>query len=136
MNPRIRNILAVIAGLLAGSILNGAIVSLNGKLIALPEGADITTMEGLARSLPLFRPVHFLLPFLGHALGTLGGAWLAAKLAASGKMGRALIVGVFFLCGGIYMIVEMPGAPLWFSLCDIILAYLPMAWAGGRLGSR
>ena len=75
------------------------------------------------------------MPFLAHALGTLAGAWLAALLAASHKMGLALGIGVLFLAGGISAVVMLP-APLWFEVLDLLLAYIPMAWLGGRLAIR
>ena len=46
MNPIIKNILAVIAGLLVGSIVNMALITISGKVIPPPTDADITTMEG------------------------------------------------------------------------------------------
>ena len=30
--------------------------------------------------------------------------------------------------------VVMVGGPAWFIACDLVLAYVPMAWLGGRLG--
>jgi hypothetical protein len=44
----------------------------------------------------------------------------------------ARIVGVFFLIGGIMMVVQVP-SPLWFSIVDLALAYIPMACIGGRI---
>ena len=44
---------------------------MSSSLIPPPEGADVTTLEGLKTSMHLFQPKHFLMPFLAHALGTL-----------------------------------------------------------------
>jgi hypothetical protein len=30
--------------------------------------------------------------------------------------------------------VSMVGGPLWFVTADLVLAYIPMAWCGGRMG--
>ena len=65
------------------------------------------------------------------ALGALVGAFLAAKIAASYKMTFAFVIGGFFLLGGI-MAASMLPAPMWFNVIDIGLAYIPMAWMGGR----
>ena len=89
-------------------------------------------MESLKASMPLFKPANFLFPFLGHAVGTLAGAFLAAKLAASHGMKLALLVGVFFLAGGISA-ANMLGGPTWFIVTDLVLAYIPMGWLGGKL---
>lgn len=135
MNPIIRNILAVIAGAVVGSIVNMLILKLNGILIPLPEGADLSTMQGLKDSMHLFEPKHFIVPFLAHAGGTFVGAWVAALIAATRKMTFALVIGVFFLIGGIANIFMLP-SPVWFIIVDLVLAYIPMAWLGGRLGIK
>ncbi|WP_372974873.1 hypothetical protein [Muriicola sp.] len=135
MNPIFRNILAVIAGLVIGSAVNMFFISLNGRVITLPEGADVSTMEGLAESMWLFEPKHFIFPFLAHAMGTLVGAYFAARIAANRKMLFAMVIGVAFLAGGIINVINLP-APGWFSTLDLLLAYIPMGWLGGKLGSK
>jgi hypothetical protein len=135
MHPVLRHILAVLAGLVLGSIVNMSLVMVSGKIIPPPAGADVTTLEGLKASIHLFEPRHFLFPFLAHALGTLVGAFVAAALAASRKMALALLVGVLFCAGGVTNVLMLP-APLWFNVVDLVGAYIPMAWLGGRLGSR
>jgi hypothetical protein len=135
MNPILRNILAVIVGLVIGSAVNMLFISLNGIVIALPEGADVSTMEGLKESMNLFEPKHFIFPFLAHALGTLVGAFIAAKIAATHKTKFAMSIGVLFLIGGIMMVIDLP-APTWFSTLDLVAAYIPMAWLGGKLAAK
>lgn len=132
MNPVIKNIIAVIVGLIVGSVVNMGIVMLSGIVIPPPNGADVTTMEGLRETLPLFEPKHFVMPFLAHALGTLAGAFIAAKIAATRKMLMALIIGLFFLGGGIYSAVMLQG-PIWFLMVDLVLAYIPMAGIGWKI---
>ena len=133
MNPILKNIGAVVAGLVVGSIVNMGIVMLSGSVIAPPEGGDITTMEGLKATMHLFEPKHFIFPFLAHAIGTLVGAYVAAKLAATRNITMALIIGVFFFIGG-SINVSMLGGPLWFTVLDLAMAYIPMAYLGGKLG--
>jgi hypothetical protein len=128
----LRNIIALVAGLAAGTLVNMGIVTAGPHLIPLPEGADNSSMEALARSMELFQPKHFLMPFLGHALGTLAGAWMAASLAASHKIYFALTIGGFFLFGGITMVAQL-AAPMWFNVADLVLAYVPMALLGWKL---
>jgi len=133
MHPILRNILAVVAGLIVGLLVNMALVNLGPQLIPPPEGADITSMEGLKSTIHLMQPKHFLMPFLGHALGTLVGAALAAYLAVGNKMRPAMVVAAFFLLGGISMVYMLPSSPMWFNVADLGLAYLPMGWLGHRL---
>lgn len=132
MPPILRNILAVVAGILIGSVLNMAIITIGPMVIPLPDGVDMSDMDKFAENLKLLKPANFLAPWLAHALGTLVGAFVAARIAASHKMKFALGIGVFFLLGGIAM-VAMVGGPLWFSVLDLIGAYLPMGYLGGNL---
>lgn len=132
MNPIVRNTLAVLAGLLLGSAVNMGLIMISGSIIPPPAGADVTTMDGLTKSIHLFEPKHFLMPFLAHALGTLVGAFIAALIAATRKMTFALVVGVCFLVGGVMNAMMLP-SPMWFNVVDLVGAYIPMAWIGGRL---
>ncbi|MEZ4917970.1 MAG: hypothetical protein R2792_02600 [Saprospiraceae bacterium] len=132
MNPALKNILAVVAGIVVGSIVNMGLILVSGSVIPPPEGADVTTMEGLKESMHLFEARHFIFPFLAHALGTLVGAFVAAKLAASHQQYFALGIGAFFLLGGIVNVIGLP-APMWFELLDILAAYIPMGWLGWKL---
>ena len=127
-----RNILAVVAGIFVGSVVNMALVSIGPVIVPLPEGADVSTTEGLREAMKSFGPANFIFPFLAHALGTLVGAFVAAKVAASHPMKFAIGIGVFFLLGGITA-VTMFGGPIWFILCDLLLAYIPMGYLGGIL---
>ena len=127
--------MAGIGGVVVGSIVNMALVNVGPSVVPLPEGASVSSMEGLRESMSLFTPANFIFPFLGHALGTLVGAFAAAKLAASDHMKVALGVGVFFLIGGA-MMVKMIGGPMWYNMVDLLLAYLPMGFLGGALARR
>jgi hypothetical protein len=132
MNPTLKNVLAVIAGILVGGAVNMGIIIVSGSIIPLPEGVDPTNMESLEAKMHLFEARHFILPFLAHALCTLAGAFLTVKIAANHKMNLALAVGIFFLIGGIINAYLLP-APAWFLVLDLALGYLPMGWLGGRL---
>ena len=132
MKPAANITLAVLAGIAIGSVVNIGIVNAGPFLIPLPDGADVSTMESLRDSMELFTPVNFITPFLAHALGTLAGALVAAKLAASHRVKAAVGVGAFFLLGGIAAI-SMLGGPLWFSVADLLLAYIPMGYLGAVL---
>ncbi len=134
MNPVVKNILAVVAGLVVGSIVNMGIIMASGSIIPPPAGADLSTTEGVNAAMPLFEPKHFLMPFLAHALGTLVGAFVAAYIAASRKMTFAMVIGAFFLLGGTAAVLMLP-APMWFSALDLIVAYIPMAYLGGKLAT-
>lgn len=132
MNPILRNILAVLVGLIVGSVVNMSIIEISGSIIPPPEGFDLTTEAGLKASMPFFEPKHFIFPFLAHALGTLSGALITALIAASNKLKLALLIGFVFLFGGVWMVCILP-SPIWFNILDLALAYIPCAWLGARL---
>ena len=132
----LRNIFMVILGCIIGSFLNMGLIVSGPKIIPPPPGVDMTSQEGILLGMPLLEARHFIFPFLAHALGTLLGAFIAAKLGVGNKMRLAMIVGVLFLCAGIANIYMLPGHPAWFAVVDILFAYLPMAWLGGRWGSK
>jgi hypothetical protein len=135
MPNALRNILAVVVGIVIGSIVNMLFVTVGPSLIPPPAGVDVTTAESLAKSIHLFAPRHFVTPFVAHAVGTFAGAFAAYLIAASYKPRMAYVVGVVFLCGGIAASFMIP-APKWFIALDVLVAYLPMAWLGIRLGKR
>ena len=92
-------------------------------------------MEAFAAIMPTLWPKYLIFPFLAHALGTLAGAFIAFKIVATHKMRFAYTIGGIFLAMGILVNIMIPG-PVWFRIGDILIAYLPMAYLGGRLGQR
>ena len=134
MNPIFKNILAVITGLIVGSIVNMMLVKI-GHLLLPVKGLDPNNMSQLAEIMATLDAKYFVFPFLAHSLGTLIGALIAHNVAAAHKMKFALMIGGFFLLGGI-MVSRMIPAPTWFVVADILLAYIPMAWIGGKLAAR
>jgi len=131
MNPALKNILAVILGWIGGSIVNMSLVQIGHRVFPI-EGVDLNNMDALAEIMPTLNFDFFIFPFLGHALGTLVGAAIAALIAANHKMRFALVVGVLFLIGGLLINYMLLG-PTWFTVTDIVLAYIPMAWIGGSM---
>jgi len=139
MNVILKNaivgVVAVLVGLYVGGSLNMYLITISGSIVAPPEGAIMTTTEGLKEALHLFEPKHFLMPFLAHALGTLVGAFVASLIALKNKVRYALGIGGVFLVGGI-MITFMLPSPVWFTVVDLSLAYIPTAYLGGLLAVR
>jgi len=129
----VRNIVAVVCGVVIGSMVNMGVIVVGQLVVPPPEGIDLSDMDRLAENLKLLRPIDFAAPWLAHALGTLVGASIAARIAASHPMALACGIGGFFLAGGVAM-VWMYGGPAWFVVLDLAGAYLPMAYWGGKLG--
>ena len=132
MHPILRNILAIVAGLVIGSTVNMTLIKSSALIIPPPDGADLTTSEGLKAAMHLFEPMHFIFPFLAHALGTFFGAFVAAIVADNNKFKFAMAIVIFFLAGGIASVFMLP-SPVWYTIVDLVFAYLPMAYLAYRL---
>lgn len=132
MHPIIKNVLAVIAGIVVGMVINLGLVIVGSFVIPAPEGVDVMDAKSIRDSLHKFGPIHFVFPFLAHALGTLAGAVVAGILAVSRKKWFAIGIGFFFLIGGIANILSIP-TPTWFIGFDLLFAYVPMGWLGSLL---
>lgn len=132
MKVYLRNALAVIVGFFIGGIVNMCLVKIGHALVPPPEGYDLNTAEGVKAAMKVFTPKDFLFPFLAHAVGTLAGAFAAGKLAVSRKLAMSLVIGVMFMLCGL-MMISMVGGPQWFVALDLLGAYLPMGYLGGRL---
>jgi hypothetical protein len=131
----VRNVLAVIAGIVVGGVVNMTLIALSPSLIPPPAGVDVSNVESMRQAMHLYEPRHFVMPFLAHALGTFTGALVAYLVAVTHRERLAYIVGAFFLLGGVAAAFMIP-APLWFIALDLILAYLPMAWLAIYTGAH
>ena len=80
------NVLALFAGLFIGSLVNIGLVTLGPHVIENPVGVDMSDVDKMRESMKLLQPANFIFPFLAHALGTLAGAAIAARTAASHPM--------------------------------------------------
>ena len=128
----VRYIFAIPVGAFIGSLVNIGLLLLLSKIISFPEGMDFMDPESIKAAIPEFGIQHYAVPFIAHAGGTLIGAWIAALIAPDYKMVFALIIGAFFLVGGIMNTAAIP-APMTYNVIDILICYLPMAWLGYRL---
>jgi len=135
MKSILKNILAIIAGVILGMVINMGLIIIGSQVVSLPEGVNPMDGESIKNNIHLFKLKHFLFPFLAHAGGTLAGAFAAAKLAASRQLMFAMVIGVFFLIGGI-VATQMIPAPLWYNILDLVFCYIPMGWLGWKLSSN
>lgn len=136
MHPIFRNIIAFLAGLVVGAILNGLTLEFLGPIIGVPDGVDPTDIESIKTNMHLYQPRHFITPFAAHAIGSLSGAIVCSLIAAKYHLGLSLGIALLYLFGGITMVFLLP-APTWFDATDLLLAYFPMAYLGWMLaGSK
>ncbi len=144
----LKNILAVILGIVIGSLVNMLIIIVSYGFVTYPEGvvpmgmgdffdpvAMQTTFDSIKANIDKFGFSHYIMPFLAHALGTMAGAFIAAKVAATKKMVFAYVIGAWFLLGGIVNALDL-GMGFVAMGIDILLAYIPFAYLGGKIATR
>tara|TARA_Y100001960_G_C14572053_1_gene776344 strand:+ start:306 stop:689 length:384 start_codon:yes stop_codon:yes gene_type:complete len=119
MKKILKNIAIVILGIIIGMIVNIGLIILGRTIFVPPQNFDF--MNAMKWDFK-----YFIFPFLAHSIGTLSGAFVVSKLSKNSNIIMPLIVGLYFLSGGIYMVTILP-APTWFVLLDIILSYIPMS---------
>jgi len=129
MNPILKNVLAVIAALVAGYIANMGLIMLGPNIVPLPEGMVPEDPASIKEHMGNFSFGNFFMVWLAHAAGSFVSAFVVTKLAANNSRTFALAIGALWLVGGI-MMVNMVGGPTSFIIADLALAYLPMAYLG------
>jgi hypothetical protein len=130
----LRNIGAVIAGLVVGMIVNMALVMLNGYvLFPMPAGMDMNDPAQLNNYIATLPQQAFIVVLLAHLGQSFVGAWVAARLAASRPMLLAMIIGALSLLGGIGNAMQID-LPTWMYV-EFPL-YLAVAWVAGTIASR
>tara|TARA_B100001758_G_C17810643_1_gene304323 strand:+ start:129 stop:449 length:321 start_codon:yes stop_codon:yes gene_type:complete len=103
-------------------LINMAVISFGGYIFEIPNNFNAMNWD----------LKYFIFPFLAHSLGTFSGALTVVKLSKKTSVIFPLIVGFYFLTGGIYMATILP-APRWFLFLDLIFAYIPMAFLAWKI---
>ena len=126
----IRNICAVLIGLVAGMAVNMLIGMSALLLYPMPEGVrfdDAEAMPAYFESLPV---TAFLIVMLAHLGQAFVGGWIAAIISRKNPMLVAMVIGVLSMLAGLYNLSTMP-APAWMWI-EVPL-YLVAAWVAARL---
>ena len=129
----LRNIAAVIAGLVVGMLVNMALVLLNTVIFPLPDGVTMADSEALGAAVRDMPAVAWILVFAAHLGQAFVGGWVAARLGASRPLLLAMVVGVISLLGGIMNAVQLQ-TPAW-TWIEMPL-YLIVAWFAGSLVAK
>jgi hypothetical protein len=130
----VRSILVVLLGWLVGSAVMMALHFATTLIYPLPEGVSLWDMDALRAVAATMPAGAWLLASLEHAIGTLVGAWLAARLAGRSPLIQALIVGALFLLGGVVNLLQLK-PPLWW-IWPVDLGLYPVAALIGFILAR
>ena len=125
MKLLLKNIGVLVVGIIIGMIVNMGLIIIGGIIFPISESFE--PMNVINWDLK-----YFIFPFLAHSVGTLSGSFLVSKLSRNSNIIFPLIVGLYFLSGGIYMAIILP-APMWFVFLDLIVCYIPMSLIGWRI---
>lgn len=128
----IKSTLAVIAGIVTGSIINASLIFLCNIIFGSPQGMIPWDEKSVIAHADKLTTANFASILFAHQAGTMAGAFIAAKIAPFRKMIFALVVGIWFLACGIYA-ASLIAPPVGFTVADILL-YIPFAIIGGKLG--
>ena len=89
MNTIFKNILVVLGCCLLGMVVNMGLIITGNQLI--PFADSVNPMDAT-----MWNIKYFFFPLFAHAIGTLSGAYISAKFAASYHMILAICIGIFF----------------------------------------
>jgi len=95
------------------------------------NASDSAAMRDYIRTLPAGA---FVFVLVGWALGTLVGAWTAARLANRSPMVHANIIATLLLGTGVANMLNLPH-PAWVWVVGVI-AFVGCGYIGGRLAAR
>lgn len=125
-----RRILAVIAGMIIGSIGVWLVETLGHALYPFPADLrpdDLESFKSYVENLPFMAK---LMVILGYALGAVLAGFISTKVAKDGKPTSAIICGIIFTFFTIYNMIMLP-TPFWFWVLGI--AVWGLVLAGYRL---
>lgn len=129
----LRNILAGIAGVIAGGLAVFALETLGHIIFPLPEGVEIDPMDmesvrAAASQIPAINKLAVVIAWFG---GAVVAGWVASLVTQSGKLLVPLICGGILMLAGLANLISIP-SPIWMWVLGLA-AFLPGAWLGARL---
>ena len=128
-----RSLLAVLVGALFGTLLVFGTETLGHLVYPTPEGLDPIDIDALAAYVQTAPLGALLFVHLAWALGSFGGGWVAARMAAEDRTRQGLVVGALLMALGLVTMFSFPH-PSWFWLGALV--FLPSAYGGARLAQR
>ncbi|WP_426278554.1 hypothetical protein ACN9MN_04345 [Chryseobacterium sp. S-02] len=114
----LRRILAVIAGIMVGSVGIWLMERLGHSLYPFPADLKPDNIEGFKAYVGNLPFMGKFIVIIGYALGALLSGFVATKVASNGKPVAAIVCGAIFLFFTVYNMMVLP-TPVWFWILGI-----------------
>lgn len=134
INALIRNVIAMLAGVIVAMVLIVLLQSVAHSVYPPPPGLDYTNPE-VRKTVMMQAPAGALfIVLLSYFVGTFIGSWVAARLSAEAPLRQGYLIGLLLLVASVMNLKEVPH-PLWFIVGNIVVV-LVGALIGARWGVR
>ena len=129
----LRDLLAVVLGMLAGMAVNMTFVLLALFLHPMPEGVDFSDKEAMPAYFAGIPAVGFVIILIAHLGQAFFGGLVAALISRDRPRSMALVIGGLSLIAGVINLIDLPH-PTWMWL--EVPCYLLAAWYAASLAMR
>ena len=133
MNPTLKRVLTVIAGLVTGMIVVGLVEQLGMMIYPPPADLDINNPEMMSAYVKSAPIGSLLFVVLAWAVGAFAGTAVSSLIDRSYGRTAAYMIGGILMIAGIMNMVMIPH-PLWFWVS--VLVFIPSALLGYRVVER
>ncbi len=130
----LRRILAITAGIVVFIVVVMVMDGISHQLHPLPDGMDPQDQAAMAEHIASAPFGAMFVVMLGWILGTLGGAFTAAKISVTHKRLAAGIVGALAFAGTTMNVVMLPHP--WWMIAGGLAGIAIAAHLGWKLGDR
>ena len=132
MSSLLRNILALLAGLVAGVVLISLVQAINGRLYPLPAGFDPGNPEQMKQHAASLPPLAFVIVLASYLAGFTFAVYLATRASATMHARQGVLVAAFFGAASV-MNLRAFSHPDWFWVANLVVL-LAAVWFGIRAG--
>jgi hypothetical protein len=129
-----RNIFALITGLIAVSIVIAVIESISLRIYPPKYNYEFRNKEALRQLMKNTPKGALILKLLAHAAGTFVGGLITFITATKKKTETAIFIGFIVLLMGITNLYMIPH-PYWFIIADVVI-YIPSAYTGALFAEK
>lgn len=126
-----RQVLAVLIGIVVCGLVVGLVEMLNLRLYPAPSGMDFHDPVQVAAHVANLPVAALVIVLIAWTLGSWVGGATAARISRHWPRACALVIAVFMVAGVAYNVIVLPH-PLWMSVLGLALP-IPAALAGARM---